>query len=76
VAGGDGLAKVIHMTVPEELHQIVILYQNRRRLVSISAAVRELLETHPAIDSIVQGLYNGTNTLPVEGGCSSDSSCG
>jgi hypothetical protein len=56
MAGRD--RTVIVVRVPSELRVITEWYQRDRKLPSLNQAVIELLETHPAIASIVTGLYS------------------
>jgi hypothetical protein len=56
MARGDRV--VILVRVPPELRYIVNLYSHRYQSVSRSAAIRQLLETHPALVELAEMLYD------------------
>lgn len=68
MAGRDGFVTTL-ITIPVELVYIVELYQNHIKSPTRNAAIRTLLETHPAIAEIVAGLYDtGSHTERVAHG--------
>lgn len=60
--GGNGPVKVEwHKTlinIPEGLKFLVDRYRNDRGIISFTAAVKELLETHPAIAQEAMKVYS------------------
>jgi|HubBroStandDraft_6_1064221.scaffolds.fasta_scaffold427245_1 hypothetical protein len=56
MASGDGFVKY-PLSIPRDLRYLVELYQKDMHIVSFNQALRTLLETHPQIDRIVQGIY-------------------
>lgn len=63
MARGNGpVVTATIIRLPPELIAISKLYQNNRRLPSFSAALKELLETHPALLAImVRPGYDNSN---------------
>lgn len=58
----------IGLRLPAELILLVRRYQNDRRMTSISDAFRELLETHPRIDTVIKSIYaEGSQQTTPEG---------
>lgn len=61
MAGGDRAVVRLNLRLPPELIMVSKLYQSDRRIVSLNAAIIELLETHPAIVQMVTDLYAVTS---------------
>lgn len=64
MAGGDGGSGKVICTVPAELKEVVILYQNRTRLPTFNAAIRCIIETHPGIAEIITELLYSLDSVP------------
>lgn len=63
MASGDravGEAKLVRL--PSELWYLIERYQKLRRMTSFTAALKELLETHPAIANILAAMYAETDS--------------
>ena len=59
-----GVSSWFIRNMPETLKELVIQYQDARYLSSFSAAVRELIETHPEIAKRVHRAYaDGDSSL-------------
>lgn len=69
----DGRNRVVELQqvglrLPRELILVIRRYQNDRRLTSISDAFRELLESHPRIDAVIESIYaEGSKQTDPEG---------
>ena len=53
----SGDRALTHLNLPTELIFLLEKYQNSRRMVSRTAAIRELIETHPAIAKLAAEVY-------------------
>ncbi len=63
MAGRDGFVAVF-THFPVGLRYLVEAYQKDRNLISFSAALRELLETHPEIASRARKMYAEMDAEP------------
>jgi hypothetical protein len=54
------------ITLPQSLIFVVEKYQGSREISSFSAAIKELLETHPALAFVIRDLYDRCNSIPRE----------
>lgn len=63
MAGRNGPVEQTAVRIPDLLKELIIRYQIARELPSFNGAVRELIETHPAIAEIVQRLYAEAGSL-------------
>lgn len=48
----------IVIRLPPELHYVLRLCQNGHRVVSLSATIQRLLETHPEVVEMAENLYD------------------
>lgn len=62
MAGGN--RAVVFLRLPSPLKVLAECYQHDRGLLSLNAAVIELLETHPELVNRVELFYNGTSQTP------------
>lgn len=53
---------IIYVKIPHELKYLVSLYQVDRRMISFREALQRLLETHPDLTALANGLYTGTDS--------------
>jgi hypothetical protein len=49
------------LSIPVELHYLVESYKNDMKIVSFNAAIRSLLESHPAIAMCITRVYDRAN---------------